>query len=161
MVMARRNRKRKERLSTAVVTARWVILAAIAVSFSLVYVWQHVQLVRTGYTLRRMENELVRWHKANETLRSINERLKNPARIEALLLEKDLHLRFPQEKNVVRLSNPSHSIEKQGETPGTRGGTRSLFSDMSGSGTPDTIAFRRERGGSFRRQKNRGNHRGG
>ena len=88
--MRRKNRKLNEGFSTAALTGRWMLLAVIGVSASLLYVWQHVQLVRTGYTIRGMERELEKWQKANEALRLVNERLKNPQRVERALAQNRL-----------------------------------------------------------------------
>ena len=85
--MPKRNRKCDEGLSMAALTGKWVLLAAMAVSLSLLYVWQHVQLVRTGYTIKRIEREVAEWQKTNETLKLENERLTEEKR----LLETDIN----------------------------------------------------------------------
>ena len=132
--MARKNRKHREGISTASLTARWLLLAVAAVSFSLLYVWQHVQLVRTGYAIKHIERDLREWRKANEALSLSNERMKTPRRIECMLAEKKLGLIFPREKNIVRLHYPHHLAEQKKEASGTEGGTDTLLSYRSGGG---------------------------
>ena len=56
--MPRKNRKCDEGPSVAALTGKWVLLAAMAVSLSLLYVWQHVQLVLTGYAIKKIEREV-------------------------------------------------------------------------------------------------------
>jgi hypothetical protein len=112
-----------------------MLVAVIAVSVSLLYVWQHVQLVRTGYAIRRMERELEQWQKANEALRLVNERLKNPQRVEQALAHNKLGLVFPQAKDIVRLRCPRHSQAHEKEKSGSEGGTDTLLSYMSGGGS--------------------------
>jgi uncharacterized protein HemX len=133
--MRRKNRKLNEGFSTAALTGRWMLLAVIGVSASLLYVWQHVQLVRTGYTIRGMERELEKWQKANEALRLVNERLKNPQRVERALAQNRLGLVFPQAKDIVRLRCPRHSKAREKERSGSEGGTDTLLSCMSGGGS--------------------------
>lgn len=133
--MKRRNRKLNDGFSTAALTGRWMLVAVIAVSLSLLYVWQHVQLVRTGYSIKGMERELEKWQKANEALRLANERLKNPQRVEEALAENKLGLVFPQAKDIVRLRYPRHSKAHGREKSGSEGGTDTLLSYMSGGGS--------------------------
>ncbi|MCX6338616.1 MAG: hypothetical protein NTX71_01690 [Candidatus Aureabacteria bacterium] len=132
--MPKRNRKCDEGLSMAALTGKWVLLAAMAVSLSLLYVWQHVQLVRTGYTIKRIEREVAEWQKTNETLKLENERLKNPQRIEHVLAQNNLGLVFPQAKDIVRLRYYRHANERDKEKSGSEGGTDTLLSYRSGGG---------------------------
>lgn len=133
--MRRKNRKLNEGFSTAALTGRWMLLAVIGVSVSLLYVWQHVQLVRTGYAIKSMEREQEKWQKANEALRLVNERLKNPQRVERALAQNKLGLVFPQAKDIVRLRYPRHSKAHEKEKSGSEGGTDTLLSYMSGGGS--------------------------
>jgi len=130
--MPRKNRKRNQGPSVAALTGKWLLLAAVAVSLSLLYVWQHVQLVRTGYAIKKIEREVVEWEKNNETLRLENERLKNPQRIEQMLAQNNLGLVFPQAKDIVRLRYYRYSNERDKETSGNEGGTDTLLSYRSG-----------------------------
>lgn len=132
--MAKRNRKLGKRVATSPLTVKWIVIAVVAVSFSLSYVWQHVQLVRTGYTIKILERELREWDKANDLLTMLNERLKSPRRIERLLLEKELGLTFPLEKNIIRLRYPRYLAQQEKEASGTIGGTDTLLSFRSGGG---------------------------
>lgn len=135
--MPRKNRKCGEGPSVAALTGKWVLLAAMAVSLSLLYVWQHVQLVRTGYAIKRIEREVVEWQKNNETLRLENERLKNPQRIEQVLARNNLGLVFPQAKDIVRLRYYRRANERDKEKSGNEGGTDTLLSyrrGVSGAG---------------------------
>ncbi len=116
----------------AALTGKWISLAAIAVALALLYVWQHVQLVRTGYTIKSMEGELDRWKKGNEGMELLNERLKNPQRIEQALSRNNLGLIFPQGKNVVRLRCPGPFETRREGTSGSSGGTDTLLSYASG-----------------------------
>jgi hypothetical protein len=118
----------------AALTGKWISLAAIAVALSLLYVWQHVQLVRTGYTIKNMQNELARWEKMNEAVELLNERLKNPQRIEQALSRNNLGLVFPQGKNIVRLRYPGHPGTQHEGISGSSGGTDTLLSYASGGG---------------------------
>ncbi len=129
--MARKNRKCDKGLSVAALTGKWILLAAMAVSLSLLYVWQHVQLVRTGYTIKRMERDFAEWQKSNEVLRLENERLKNPQRIEHVLAQNNLGLVFPQAKDIVRLRYYRHANERDKEKSGSEGGTDTLLSYRS------------------------------
>ncbi|MEJ2744732.1 MAG: hypothetical protein P8123_03460 [bacterium] len=130
--MPRKNRRRNEGPSVAALTGKWILLAAMAVSLSLLYVWQHVQLVRTGYAIKKIEREVVEWQKSNETLRLKNERLKNPQRIEHVLARNNLGLVFPQAKDIVRLRYYRHANERDKEKSGNEGGTDTLLSYRSG-----------------------------
>lgn len=130
--MACRNRRRSERASMAALTGKWVSLAAVAVCLSLLYVWQHVQLVRTGYAIRRMESELEGWKKANEAMRIFNERLKNPGRIEQVLNRNNLGLVFPKGENVVRLRYTRRPGTAHEGKSGSEGGTDTLLSYAGG-----------------------------
>ena len=132
--MRRKNRKLNEGFSTAALTGRWMLLAVIGVSVSLLYVWQHVQLVRTGYTIKKIEREVAEWQKTNEALRLENERLKNPQRIEHLLAQNNLGLVFPQAKDIVRLRYYRRANERDKEKSGSEGGTDTLLSYRSGGG---------------------------
>ncbi len=130
----KRNRKIKSGPSMAAVTTKWLLLAGVAVSFSLLYVWQHVQLVRTGYVIKSLEGELIEWQKANETITLMTERLKNHSRIERLLANEKLGLGFPRERNIVRLRYPLRLNKQEKEASGTKGGTDTLLSYISGEG---------------------------
>ena len=130
--MPRKNRKCDEGPSVAALTGKWVLLAAMAVSLSLLYVWQHVQLVRTGYAIKKIEREVVEWQKNNETLKLENERLKNPQRIEQVLAQNNLGLVFPHAKDIVRLRYYRHANERDKEKSGSEGGTDTLLSYRSG-----------------------------
>ena len=130
--MPRKNRKCDEGPSVAALTGKWVLLAAMAVSLSLLYVWQHVQLVRTGYAIKKIEREVVEWQKNNETLKLENERLKNPQRIEQVLAQNNLGLVFSQAKDIVRLRYYRHANERDKEKSGSEGGTDTLLSYRSG-----------------------------
>lgn len=132
--MAKKNRKCDRALSMPALTGKWILLAAMAVSLSLLYVWQHVQLVRTGYAIKRIERDVEEWQKANEELRLGNARLKNPQRIEHVLARNNLGLVFPQAKNIVRLRYYRHANEQDKEKSGSEGGTDTLLSYMSGGG---------------------------
>ncbi|MCC6450892.1 MAG: hypothetical protein IT574_10075 [Candidatus Aureabacteria bacterium] len=133
--MRKRNRRLNEGFSTAALTGRWMLVAVIAVSLSLLYVWQHVQLVRTGYAIKRMERDLEKWQKANEALHLANERLKNPQRVEQALMHNKLGLVFPQAKDIVRLRYPRHSKAYGRDISGSEGGTDTLLSYMSCGGS--------------------------
>ncbi|MDD5557650.1 MAG: hypothetical protein PHN82_10455 [bacterium] len=126
--MAKRNRRRREGRSMASLTGRWVAIAAVAVCLSLLYVWQHVQLVRAGYAIRAMERELEQRRKANEVAAISNERLKNPNRIERALGERNLGLASPPGRNIVRLRNPTPAGTEREEESGSSGGTDTLLS---------------------------------
>ena len=132
--MARRNRKLGTSRSAAPLTAGWLVFAALAVSFSLLYVWEHVQLVRTGYAIKEMERELTRWRKSNDSLELVNAKLRDPRRIERILARKQLGLGFPSEKNIVRLRYPRFLVERKKEASGVKGGTDTLLSFRSGDG---------------------------
>jgi cell division protein FtsL len=130
----KRNRKLKSGSSMTAVTTKWLLLAAAAVSFSLFYIWQHVQLVHTGFRIKDLEKELTEWKKANESITLINERLKSPQRIERVLAKKDLGLNYPKQKNIIRLRYPIRKNEQNKEASGKKGGTDTLLSYISGEG---------------------------
>ncbi|MCX6358028.1 MAG: hypothetical protein NT045_09195 [Candidatus Aureabacteria bacterium] len=132
--MAKRNRKLNEGFSMASLTGRWILIALVAVSCSLLYVWQHVQLVRTGYAIKKMECEMEQWKKENEELQLVNERLKSPQRIERVLAENRLGLVFPKGSDVVRLRYPRHGGIDTKEESGSDGGTDTLLSYVRGGG---------------------------
>lgn len=132
--MTRKNRRRDEGFSLAALTGRWLLLAAVGVSLSLLYVWQHVQLVRTGYAIKGLERERAVWQKNNESLHLGNEKLKNPRRIEQALAGDNMGLMYPQGKNVVRLRSPRHQDAHKEEASESTGGTDTLLTFMRGGG---------------------------
>jgi len=132
--MSKRNRRLNADFSMAALTGKWLILAGVGVSLALLYVWQHVQLVRTGYAIRNFEQEVERWKKKNEALTLENEKLKNPQRIESVLARNNMGLVFPQGKNVVRLRYPRPQAVHDEEKSGSEGGTDALLSFMRGGG---------------------------
>jgi len=135
--MKKKNRRLDEGPSMAALTGKWLILAVVGVSLSLLYVWQHVQLVRTGYMIKNLERDVESWQKKNEALRLVNEKLKNPERIERILARRNMGLVFPQGKNVIRLRYSRHQAARDEEISESEGGADALLSYMRGGGGAD------------------------
>jgi len=71
---------------------KFTFAAIIGVLLSLVYLWQHTQLLRLGYTIREKEKKVAVLKKENQCLRLRICQLKSPRHIERMIAEKDLRL---------------------------------------------------------------------
>ncbi len=86
------NRRKKVRFARGMWVGKLVAVSAIAVSLSLWYVWQRVQMVNVGYQIRAKERHLVSLKKENQVLRMKIAQLKSPKNIEAMIRSKDMRL---------------------------------------------------------------------
>ncbi len=86
------NRRKKVRFARGMWVGKLVAVSAIAVSLSLWYVWQRVQMVNVGYQIRAKERHLIALKKENQVLRMKIAQLKSPKNIEAMIRSRDLRL---------------------------------------------------------------------
>ena len=100
---------------------RFLLLVGIVVAGSLFYVYQHTQLVHTGYQLRKKEKALDRLVKQNHRLEMKISRIKSPNNLERLIVKYGLKLTKPKEEQVVRLPRvkPSSQWSSNIVTPET------------------------------------------
>ncbi|HRZ86713.1 MAG TPA: hypothetical protein P5287_02755 [bacterium] len=68
------------------------LFAVIGVTVALAYLWQHTQIIRTGYIIRDKEKRLAVLKKENQCLRLRICQLKSPRHIEQMIAQKDLRL---------------------------------------------------------------------
>jgi cell division protein FtsL len=91
-------------------SGRWIhvmiALALIAVATGIAYVWQHNQLVRTGYTIGKLRNEIVALDEQRTRLEVDVRELKEPNRIRRLVHERGLGLGPASSDQIVRLPDP-------------------------------------------------------
>jgi cell division protein FtsL len=71
---------------------KFTFAAIIGVSLSLVYLWQHTQLLKLGYVIREKEKKVSLLKKENQCLRLRICQLKSPRHIERMIAEKNLRL---------------------------------------------------------------------
>ena len=86
------NRRRKVGMAKGMWVGRLAMVSAIAVSLSLWYVWQRVQMVNVGYQIREKERKLSTVKKENQVLPKKIAQMKSPKNIEAMIRAKDLEL---------------------------------------------------------------------
>lgn len=86
------NRRRKVGMAKGMWVGRLAMISAIAVSLSLWYVWQRVQMVNVGYQIREKERKLSTVKKENQVLRMKIAQMKSPKNIEAMIRAKELEL---------------------------------------------------------------------
>ncbi|MFC1668510.1 hypothetical protein ACFL1T_03915 [Chlamydiota bacterium] len=95
------------------------------------YVWQQVQAVRIGYTIKNKENITKELHKKMQSLEVVLSRLKMPHCIKNNLAEKNINLCVPDSWQIVKVSKENllftdlysidshkkiHDSSKQGKT---------------------------------------------
>jgi len=85
---------------------KFTLAAIIGVSVSLVYLWQHTQLLRLGYTIRVKEKKVAALKKENQCLRLRICQLKSPRHIERMIAEKDLRLTSTKNWQFVYVRTP-------------------------------------------------------
>jgi hypothetical protein len=91
-------------------SSRWIhaviALALIAVATGIVYVWQHNQLLNTGYTIGKLRKEVAALDKERIKLEADLRELKEPNRIRRLVRERGLGLVPASSDQIVRLPDP-------------------------------------------------------
>lgn len=107
--MRKRNRVKRHRVKVgresekSFLVIRFMLLAGVVVCGSLFYVYQHTQLVHTGYQIRKNEKVLEKLVKENSRLEMKISKIKSPIHLERLVVTYKLNLIKPKEEQVVRL----------------------------------------------------------
>jgi cell division protein FtsL len=81
---------------------RWIAVALVLVVIAVITGWQHVELIRYGYRIERMQQDRANEETTARTLRLEIEKLQSPGRIEQLATGR-LHMVAPSRDSVVVL----------------------------------------------------------
>lgn len=79
-------------------------LLAMAIIFSLLYVWVRIQVIEMGYELSRIRKETADLNEQKNRLKAEVETLKAPSRLEPFAKEK-FGMRFPQSNEIVYVTS--------------------------------------------------------
>ena len=99
------NRRRKERKRRGFYFHSLLLFISLTM-VAFLYVWQQIQFVRVGYSLKRLEKRVEEARKDNRALRLRVSALKSPSRIEAMIAKRGIVLRPPKESQIVRIYGP-------------------------------------------------------
>jgi len=92
-------------------TVTFIIFATIV---ALVYVHQQVELVKLSYAIGCKEKKLKEILDRNEGLGYNIENLEDPARLEQVLLSKNIDMIFPRPNNIVRAVKAKTKVAEDG-----------------------------------------------
>ncbi len=95
--------KMSKETEKSLLVVRFLLFAGVIVCGSLFYVYQHTQLVHTGYQIRKNEKTLQKLTKENSRLEMKISKIKSPVYLERLIVTYQLNLKKPKEKQVVRM----------------------------------------------------------
>ena len=87
---------------------RWVVVALVLVVFAVVLGWQHVALIKYGYSIEQMQQERAAEEAITRHLQLEVEKLQSPGRIEQLAIER-LHMVKPPSVVVLERVVPSEA----------------------------------------------------
>ena len=92
---------RKKNLQKTVSTLKWFLWIIPFILLGIFYVWQHIEIVKSGYHINKLKNERTRMVEENRILRLNVSSLRSPQRIETIA--KDMGLIPSKRWCIVRL----------------------------------------------------------
>jgi len=117
-------RHRKKRLFKR--AGSFLLIFSVSV-FLLVFVWQRVQVIKTGYEIEKLKKERDGLLKVNQSLKIEAASLTSPDRIETIA-DKDIGMRAPNDTQIVLVKKvkngartgqgPTKTVERPGPQPG-------------------------------------------
>ena len=92
---------RKKSLKKTVSTFRYFLWIISFILLGIFYVWQHIELVKSGYSINKLKSERIKLVEENRILQMNAASLRSPKRIEAMA--KDMGLIPSKRWGIVRL----------------------------------------------------------